>query len=193
MTDFVYHTLETAPEEARASLEQARQKFGFDLNLFAVMAEAPGLLEAYLKVNDIFSRTSLSPEEQTVVLIAVSRENGCHYCVAAHSAAADMMGVPASVTDALRDGRPLDDPRLEALRRLTGRIVERRGWPDDAEVQRFLDAGYGRRQLLEVLVGVGLKTLSNYTNHLAGTELDRPLAARAWSPEEEAADRRRVV
>jgi uncharacterized peroxidase-related enzyme len=187
MTDFTYHTPDTAPEDAGPLLEQARQKFGFDLNLFAVMAEAPGLLEAYLKVNDIFSRTSLSPEEQALVLIAVSRENGCHYCVAAHSAAADMTGVPASVTDALRDGRPLEDSRLEALRRFAGQVVERRGWPEEDEVQRFLDAGYGRRQLLEVLVGVGLKTLSNYTNHLAGTELDRQLASRAWSPPEESA------
>ncbi|MGD8309856.1 MAG: carboxymuconolactone decarboxylase family protein, partial [Chromatiales bacterium] len=154
-----------------------------DVNLFAVMAEAPGLLDAYLKVNEVFANTSLDPREQTVVLITVSRMNGCRYCMAAHSAGADMTEVPAPLTDALRGGEPLDDPRLEALRRLTAEVVERRGWPEEDEVERFLAAGYGRRQLLEVLVGVGLKTLSSYTNHIAGTQLDPPLASRAWSPD----------
>lgn len=182
MTDFVYHTRETAPDAARPLLAQTRERFGFDLNLFAVMAEAPGLLEAYLALDGIFARTSLSGEEQTVVLITVSRENGCGYCVAAHSAGADVTGMGGQVTDGLRDGGPLDDPKLESLRRFTAHLVERRGWADEAEVQRFFDAGYGRRQLLEVLVGVGLKTLSNYTNHLAGTKLDPRLAPRAWSP-----------
>jgi hypothetical protein len=51
-----------------------------------------------------------------------------------------------------------------------------------AELQPFIDAGYRREQVFEVLVGVAMKTLSNYANHIAGTQLDTPLQPFAWEP-----------
>lgn len=98
----------------------------------------------------------------------------------AHSVLADMADVPKAVTDALRAGQPLPDPRLEALRRFTTAVVEARGWVDKAEVAAFQEAGYDAQQVLEVVLGVGMKTLSNYTNHIAGTELDASFQHRAW-------------
>jgi AhpD family alkylhydroperoxidase len=151
-------------------------------NLFAKMAEAPALLEGYWSLARIFENSSLGPVEQQVVLIATSRVNQCRYCVGVHSAVADMQQVPAEITDALREGRPLPDARLEALRRFTERVVEARGWAPESELEAFLAAGYTSAQVLEVVLGVGLKTLSNYTNHLAGTELDPAFAGRAWTP-----------
>jgi hypothetical protein len=72
------------------------------------------------------------------------------------------------------------DAGLEALRRYTARIVEARGWVNETDVLTFLQAGYSRANVLAVIVGVGLKTLSNYTNHIVGTELDAAFAGRAW-------------
>lgn len=89
---------------------------------------------------------------------------------------------PAHVTNALRDGRPIEDPRLQALSQFTVAVVRGRGHVDE-EVKAFLAAGYQPPQVLEVLVGVMLKTLSNYTNHIAGTPLDDVFAARAWAPQ----------
>ena len=119
-----------------------------------------------------------------MVLLAVSVENGCEYCVGAHSVIADMSDVPTPVTDALREGEAIEDSRLQALRRFTEQVVATRGYPSSEDTRAFLDAGFESRQILDVVLGVGMKTLSNYTNHIAGTELDEAFAHRAWKRSE---------
>jgi alkylhydroperoxidase family enzyme len=89
--------------------------------------------------------------------------------------------VPDHVVQAIRAGRPIVDYKLEALRRFTAAVVTMRGWPSEADTRGFLDAGYTRAQILEVVLGVGMKTLSNYTNHIADTPLDHAFAKAAWS------------
>ncbi len=176
-------TPDTASGRAREVMELARDRFGFVPNLIGKMANAPALAAAYLELGRLFEETSLSPCEQQVVLLAVSRFHACTYCVAAHSAVARMQQVPDDVVQAIRNDQPIADSRLEALRRLTVEMVKTRGWPDEQVVNDFLDAGYEPSQILEVILGIGMKTLSNYTNHVAGTELDPAFAADAWNPE----------
>jgi alkylhydroperoxidase family enzyme len=117
-----------------------------------------------------------------VVLLAASRENGCRYCVAVHSTVGDMQTDPSYVIGAIRDEAPINDPKLEALRQLTRALVRGRGHAE-AEIARFVEAGYEPSQVLEVVNGVALATLSNYTNHLVETPLDEAFAERAWTPE----------
>lgn len=180
---FPVHTAETAPDEAGASIEQATAAFGFLPNLIGIMASSPALAEAYLALSDIFqTKTGLDGTEQHVVLLTVSRYHECHYCMAAHSTTADMMGVDSGVVEAIRNDRPISDPKLEALRVLTRETVERRGWPSEDTQQRFFDAGFSTSQLLDVLVGIAQKTLSNFTNHIAGTPVDAPMKANEWTP-----------
>jgi alkylhydroperoxidase family enzyme len=181
-TRFPTHTEQTAPAAAVPMLAEMQERFGVPLNLFGKMAESPALLDAYIAVSKVFDRSALSDLQRAVVLLTVSRYHECHYCMAAHSVGADMIKAPSDVTDALRNDEPIPDAQLEALRRFTHHLVDRRGWAEPGEVQALLDAGYSREQLLDVVVGVGLKTLSNYTNHITGTELDAALSHRAWSP-----------
>jgi AhpD family alkylhydroperoxidase len=177
------HTAETAPDQAGPSIEQATAAFGFLPNLIGIMASSPALAEAYLALSDIFqTKTSLDATEQHVVLLTVSRYHECHYCMAAHSTTAGMMGVDSGVVEAIRNDQPISNPRLEALRVLTREIVDRRGWPSEATQQRFFDTGFEPSQLLDVLVGIAQKTLSNYTNHIGGTPLDAPMQANEWQP-----------
>ena len=185
MVDFTLHDTETAPAEARETLEAVQQRMGFVPNLFAKMAEAPASMEAYLSLDGILAKTSLTPVEREVVLAATSVYNRCHVCVAADAGRAKQAGIREADLAALRKGEDLPDPRLNALARFTRAVVHERGWVGDEAVQRFLDAGFERRQVLEVLIGVTIKTLSNYTNHIAGTPLNKELQALAW--EEEAA------
>jgi uncharacterized peroxidase-related enzyme len=164
-------------------MEAAAAVFGFVPNLIGVMASSPALAEAYLVLAAIFDqKTALSPAERQVVLLAVSRFHECRYCVAAHTMTADMYGVPPAVVEAIRNDQPIPAPRLEALRRLVTALVERRGHLPEAELHAFLAAGYTPGQLLDTLVGVAQKTLSNFTNHLAGTPLDEPLSGSSWTP-----------
>lgn len=175
------HTIETAPEAARETLAAAKNAFGFVPNLLAVMADAPALVKGYTTLSRIFDETSFSAAERQVVLLTVSYENACTYCVAAHSVIAGMQQVPADVVHAIRTNRPIADGRLEALRRYTSSVVTNRGWPAETNTAAFEAAGYTRQQALEVVLGVGLKTLTNYMNHVAQTPLDQAFAKAEWS------------
>jgi alkylhydroperoxidase family enzyme len=98
-----------------------------------------------------------------------------------------MHQVPEDVIESIRSGQPIADDRLESLRRLTTEIVNQRGWADPSVVDGFLSTGFRSEQVLEVILAVGMKTLSNYTNHIAHTPLDPQFSGAAWSAEVNAA------
>ncbi|MEM9055838.1 MAG: carboxymuconolactone decarboxylase family protein [Pseudomonadota bacterium] len=181
MTDFTLHTEDTAPADSKPLLAGSLKAFGMVPGLHAVMAEAPGLLEAYQKVHALFADSSFDKDELTVVWQTINVEHECHYCVPAHTAIANSMGVSNDITNALRNETPLPSDRLEALRTFTLAVVRNRGHVDDAAVQAFLDAGFTRRQILEVVLGVSQKVMSNYTNHLARTPVDAPFQPFEWT------------
>lgn len=187
MTNFPLHTEETAPADAKPMLANSKAAFGFIPGLHAVMAEAPGLLEAYQRVHELFSNSSFDADELTVVWQTVNVENECHYCVPAHTGIAKSMSVDDAITDALRNGTPLPNAHLEALRTFTLQVVRQRGVLSHEEVQTFLDAGFTKRQILEVVLGYSQKIMSNYTNHLAETPVDSVFEKFAWSADEKAA------
>ncbi len=181
MTTFPVHSSETAPEGSKPVLAAAQKKFGFVPNLIRVLAEAPAAAEAYTTIMDIFERSSLSDAEKQTVLLSVSFVNECEYCVAAHTMVAGMKNVPAEIIEALRSGTTLPDPKLDALAVLTRSIVETRGWPTEAAKGAFFAAGYGTGEYLEVIVGVTVKTFSNYVNHAADTPLDPAFQTAKWA------------
>jgi uncharacterized peroxidase-related enzyme len=167
------HNIDSAPEAARPLLEKAESAFGFVPNILGVMAESPALLEAYMGHRRLFEKTDFSATEKQVVLLAVSQDNGCGYCKAAHSGIASMQKVPDDVIEAVVNGQSIDDDKLEALREFTQRVVSTRGNPEGTDIDAFLEAGYSKRHVLDVITGVGMKTMSNYTNHIAETPLDK--------------------
>lgn len=178
--NYPVYTVETAPEAAKDTLSAAQKAYGFLPNMFGVMAKAPPFVAGYFTLSKLFDETSLSPAERQTVLLTTSYENECEYCMAAHSAVASMQKVPQDVISAIRSGAPINDARLAALHRFTKAVVTTRGWPSAADTAAFLGAGYGEQQVFEVLLGVGLKTLSNYANSIANTPLDSAFSAVAW-------------
>ncbi len=174
------HSTRTASEKARQLLLEAEKAYRFVPNVLGVMANAPALLEAYLALGRIFEKTTFTPTERQVVMMTVNALHQCTYCMAAHTVIAGMQNVPDDVITALREGRAIDDPRLEALRRFTAAVVTTRGWPHEADKRAFLEAGYSEAQMLEVVLGTGFKLLSNYANHLAETPLDPAFEHAAW-------------
>lgn len=178
-------TIEAAQGKARSLLEGAQKKFGFIPNMYRAMANEPALFETYMSSYDLFRQEcGFSPVEQEVIFLTISRANACEYCVAAHSFVADKMSkVPTDITDAIRDGRAVSDPKLETLREFTSRMVASRGRPSESEVNAFLGAGYSERSILGIILAISVKTLSNYTNHIFDTEPDAMFASRAWQEE----------
>lgn len=183
MIQFAQHTPETAPADSKPLLERARKAYGFNPNLLATMAEAPALLEGYMTLAGIFDKTSLTDTERQIILMTNNRLNGCAYCMAAHTTISQMKGVRDDVVQSLRENTPIADAKLEALRQFAEQVNLSRGWPSEKDVNAFLAAGYGPQQILEVVLGTGLKVLSNYTNHVAETPIDDAFAANAWTAE----------
>ena len=182
MSHLPVHTIDSAPAASQEALEGARRAFGFVPNLLGVLAASPAALRAYLRVGEAFNASSFTDVERQVVLLSVSAEHECQYCMAAHSAAATAAKMPRDVLDALRSGESIRDARRETLRRTTRTLVTSRGRLREDELAAFLEAGFTTAQLLEVIAGIAQKTISNYTNHVAETPLDRPFEKFAWAP-----------
>ncbi|MEN2750320.1 carboxymuconolactone decarboxylase family protein [Psychrobacter sp. FBL11] len=180
MTDFTLHDKQSAPEDSKALLNNSIDAFGMIPNLHAVMAEAPGLLEGYQRLHQLFLDSSFDDEETTVVWQTINVEHDCHYCVPAHTGIAKSMKVDDAITEALRNETPLPTDKLEALRNFTLSVVRDRGNVNDDAVQAFLNAGFTKRQVLEVILAAAQKVMSNYTNHLANTPIDKPFQKFAW-------------
>lgn len=180
MTDFIKHTIETAPDAAKPHLETSLKNNGRIPGLHAVMADAPGLLAAYNFAHQQFMATSLTDEEKTVVWQTVNVEQNCHYCVPAHTGIARMMKVDDAITEALRNETPLPTAKLEALRDFTLLVIRNRGFVDAADTQAFLAAGFTSTNILEVILGAAQKLMSNYTNHFAQTPVDQVFEKFAW-------------
>lgn len=181
MTNFKFHDVDTAPAGSKPLLSGIVNSLGFLPRLYAGLAESPTALKVYLDSAAAFGKSSLSPVEQQVVLLTVSVANACEFCVAAHSfIARNMVKVPAAVIAALRDETPLPDQKLQALAVFTRQIVADRGWVAEATVAEFLSHGFTRAQVLDVIVGVSVKTLSNYANHILKTPIDAEFASEAW-------------
>ncbi|MBY8978341.1 carboxymuconolactone decarboxylase family protein [Rhodobacteraceae bacterium NNCM2] len=179
---FTYHTKETAPADSLPLMDLSTKAYGFVPTLHQVLADAPAAYRAYLETFRIFAEeTTLSPLEQQVVMMTSNVENRCHYCTAGHTMLMQMIHAPDDVIEALREARPIPNTKLEALSSFARELLASRGHIGDAALERFLAAGYDRRQALEVLVGLSTKLISNFTNALAHTELDEPVKPFAWT------------
>ena len=188
-------TIEDAAPKARMGLQQAQEKMGFIPNMYARMANSPGLFDTYQQGYAVFrAESGFTPAEQEVVFLTISRVNGCEYCMAAHSFVADKMSnVPRAVTDAIRNGTEIPDERLSALAKFTRVMVEQRGLPKTRDVEAFLAARYTERQILEIILAISIKTLSNYANHIFHTPTDAMFASRAWKEPRSAGDQTGTV
>lgn len=174
MSEFTLHTKDSAPEAAKPLLEGSQKAFGMVPNLHAVMAESPQLLEAYQVVHGLFSQSSFDKNELTVVWQTINKEHNCHYCLPAHTAVAHSMGADAEVNDAVRNGTALPSEKLEVLRTTTLAMTRQRGALEADQVDTFYAAGYENKHLLDIILGLSQKVMSNYTNHVAKTPIDAP-------------------
>ena len=181
MTTLKVHTIESAPEASKPLLEASQKAYGMIPGLHGVLAAAPGILEGYQKLHELFVNTSFNEEELTVVWQAINAEHACHYCVPAHTGIAHMMKVDNDIIESLRNETPLTNPKLESLRTFTLSLVRNRGNVSQADLEAFYTAGYGEQQVLEIILGLSQKVISNYTNHIANTPVDAAFQKFAWS------------
>ena len=169
---FELHTAESAPIESQPLLDNSLKSFGMIPNLHAVMAEAPAMLEAYQTLHRLFQQSSFDTEELTVIWQTINVEHECHYCVPAHTAISHMMEVDSAITEALRNRTELPTKKLQVLHLTTLALLRNRGVLNREQLAAFTEVGYGNRQLLEIILGMSQKMISNYVNKLSHTPID---------------------
>jgi AhpD family alkylhydroperoxidase len=178
---FVDHTIETAPEAAR-TLAATEKRLGYLPAAVARLAEAPLLLDGFLKLSAMFETTSLDPLARETLIMTVATRNGCHVCVAMHTARLRQLDADPALIAALREDKPLPDERLQAVRDFTHTVLDTAGAVPDDALTAFLNAEFTRRQALEVVLGIGTYTMSTLANRLTRAPLDGPMTAFAWAP-----------
>jgi uncharacterized peroxidase-related enzyme len=180
MVRYEVHTLASAPEGSRATLEKLQQEVGFLPNLVAAMAESPTMIRAFTSLRSICQTSALTAVERELVAMVTSFENDCAYCMAAHSTFASKLGAAGELLEALRAGEPPIEPRSRALYTFARHVSRGRGRVSPSEVECLVDAGYTQAQALEVLVSVSMTTLANQMAHVARTPVDAAFQTHAW-------------
>lgn len=178
------HTIESAAPSASEILAGAQKALGFVPNMYGSMANSPALLATYMAGYTQFrENTAFSKSEQEIIFLTVSRDNGCDYCVAAHSMIAEKMsGLNAQTLEAIRTGGTIPDSKERTLSEFTSHLISTRGRPEQANLDAFLAAGYKPEQVLDIVLAISVKTLSNYSNHMTSPAVDAAFASHAWQP-----------
>lgn len=178
---FKLHDLSTAPTDSTETLDRVQKSRGLIPNLHRVLAESPAALEAYASLWNIAEKTAFTPQERNIAYIAIIYENECTYCMAGHTNLSRIAKVEPEAITAVREGRPIADPKLQALRQFAAKVTRNRGVVSEADVSAFRAVGYDNRAMLDVLVLAATKLISNYTNHLAQTPLDAFMKGAEWN------------
>jgi uncharacterized peroxidase-related enzyme len=167
-----------ADDRQKELLSTVKQKMGGVPHILGTMAHAPSVLKSYLMMSEAMGESSLSPALQERLSLAISEQNGCGYCVAAHTMLGKMNGLSEEETVQARQGKA-SDPRDEAALAFARRIMETKGFVSDSDREAAVKAGLDPQQQIEIVGMVALNTLTNLFNHLADTDLDFPAAPEA--------------
>jgi len=165
---------QTASAEVNTTLDAVKAKMGKVPNLVATFAQAPVALNAYLALSEVVSKGRLSAKQRESLALAIGQANSCQYCLSAHSLIARGAGLNSEAVKAARQANA-EDALTDALLKLAVKIVNQRGVISDGDFTEAHLAGADDGLILEVITSVALNTLTNYTNHIAQTDIDFPV------------------
>ena len=174
MTAFSVPARDEVTPENQALFDNLKKALGFVPNLFATFALSPTALGAYLTLQN--AKSSLRPKEREVINLVVSQVNTCEYCLAAHTALGKMLGFTEPQIVEIRHGRASFDARLDALARFVREVAEERGHVSAQATDAFLGAGWTQANLVDAIMVVGDKTISNYLHSVTKIPVDFPAA-----------------
>ena len=183
MSNFTIHSMEAIPKGSEDVAQNVKAKYGSVPNLLGALLEAPEVAQAYIQLGDALKNSAFTPEERHVVWFTINRLHDCRYCMAAHTTMAKGEKIDDAVILAARSDENYPSERLNKLKKFTKKMVIERGWVDPAEVETFVQAGFSNRHVLDIVLAISHKVISNYTNHLVETPVDDRFAPNKWSPE----------
>jgi uncharacterized peroxidase-related enzyme len=174
MTAFSVPTRDDVTPDNQAIFDNLKKALGFVPNLYATFAHSPTALGTYLALQN--AKSSLKPKEREVINLVVSQVNDCEYCLAAHTALGKMVGFTEAQILEIRRGRASFDPKLDGLARFVREVTEKRGHVSVAATDAFLAAGWSQANLVDAIMVVGDKSISNYLHGTTKIPVDFPAA-----------------
>jgi len=175
MSNLKVTKLEEANPISKEIFEGMKKQMGMVPNVYVAIGNSGPALKATLAIQENLGKGEFDGKEQETIALSVAEANSCDYCLSAHTAVGKMKGLTEYQTIAIRNGS-IEDNKLKALSDLAKAITETRGYPDQKLFDAFFDAGYNQAALSELIVLVALNTITNYTNHVAKTDIDFPVA-----------------
>lgn len=182
MQTFPVHTIESAPEQSKSPLEKLQGAFGMIPNVAGAMATSPVLIGSLVGLFQKVHGGSFSEDQVQVLLLTNAVTNACAWAVAFHTGLALKEGVEPADVKAIRERRIPRNPRNAALSVLARTLIEKRGRLDDQDVSRFLQVGFDKAQLLEVIAAVAASTITNYTGNVTQPPVEAAFEGYIWSP-----------
>jgi AhpD family alkylhydroperoxidase len=171
------HSIDEAPAASAEPLERQSQRVGKTINIFGAMAHSPALIGLYDAAEELLAeRSNLDRRTREAIHLTVANVNECDYCQAAYTGAAKAQGFSDEQTIEIRRGTVDGDDALSALLAVARELAANKGHVEETTWQRALDAGWSDVELLDAYADVVRTILTNYFNHLVGTELDLPPA-----------------
>ena len=162
-----------ATGKAKKLLDGVQATLGLTPNMMRTMAQSPAVLEGYLGLSGALGHGTLTAKVREQIALAVGEANHCQYCVSAHTAIGQMVGLNAGDILASRQAHGGDAKTTAALT-FARLLVQNRGEVTDAEISAVRAAGYTEGEVGEIVANVALNLFTNYFNHVAGTEVDFP-------------------
>jgi len=167
-------TIEEVSEDNKAIFDQLEKGLGFVPNLYASYAHNETALGDYLTLQN--RKSTLKAKEREVINLAVSQINECQYCLSAHTALGKMNGFTDDQILELRGGNASFDTKLDALAQFVKDITINRGKPTAEALNNFFEAGYTKANLIDVVIVIGDKIISNFTYGVTNVPIDFPVA-----------------
>ena len=165
---------EDVSEKNKQIFDQLKKQYGAVPNLYTTLAYSDNALEAYTDLES--AKLSFSPKEVEAINLVVSEVNGCMYCLSAHTLVAKGTGFSEAETIELRSGKAGFDPKLEALVALAKELTKNRGVKDETILNDFYAAGYTREHVVDLILLVGDRTISNILHAVTKVPIEFPKA-----------------
>jgi len=163
-----------ATGQLTATFDAIKAKLGVVPNLFGVLAQSPAALNSYLTLSEALTHGNLSAIQREILALAIGQANSCQYCLSAHTLLAKGAGLSAEAIQEARNASSVD-PLNDALAKLAVKVVNQRGVLSDADLAEARASEVTDALIVEVIAHVALNTLTNYTNHIAATDIDFPV------------------
>ncbi|MDE1006052.1 MAG: carboxymuconolactone decarboxylase family protein [Paraburkholderia fungorum] len=174
MTTINVPTRDEVSPANQAIFDKLKSSLGMVPNLYATLAHSEHALGSYLAFQN--AKSSITGKAREIVNLVVSQVNDCEYCLAAHTVIGKMNGLTDEQMLEIRSGTASFDQKFDALARLVKNIAVNRGHADQALVEAFFAAGWSKANLVDTIVVIGDKTVTNYLHGTTRVPVDFPAA-----------------